>query len=258
MSETPEPEMPPGWAHGRRGARPTPDLRTVLRRRVRGPAGLPDLPATGAQPIPRPRVAPGVPPPARAAQPTGAPQPAQPVQQQPRVGRAVRRAARAFQPPPGAAGQWPIGGPPGAPPGGGGGGGGGGGQGGGGSAGPQKIVLQRSALQRAGDVVAGGRILVGGVNGRIIVAVVVIASVGSLRAFLTGRPITRVLVGAVLVVILLSIMDLFGGPFSQLAGDLAMLAMIATLLLELPDVFPALVAKTPAAPAGGGGAHGVK
>lgn len=71
-------------------------------------------------------------------------------------------------------------------------------------------------------------------NKHIIVAVAVIAGAGVVNAFMNQKALTPVIIGAYIFLFVLSIMDMYGGPLSQLAGALAMLAVTYVLLTEVP------------------------
>lgn len=74
----------------------------------------------------------------------------------------------------------------------------------------------------------------GQINGHIIAAAVIIGGAGLLNAYTSGKPVYRVLVGAGIWLVLMAILDTFGGDFSTLASALAMLAVVYVLL----NVFP--------------------
>ncbi len=71
-------------------------------------------------------------------------------------------------------------------------------------------------------------------NKEIIGSALVIAGVGVTNAMLGHKPITKILVGGFLFLFSLSLLDIFGGPFSALAGMLAMLATLVTVLTVIP------------------------
>ena len=71
-------------------------------------------------------------------------------------------------------------------------------------------------------------------NKKIIAAAFVIAGAGVFRAWQAKTAITRVVLGAYVFVLMLSIMDMFGGPLATLASALAMLAVTYVLLTEVP------------------------
>lgn len=65
-------------------------------------------------------------------------------------------------------------------------------------------------------------------------AVVVIAGSGVVNAWLNKKPITMVVIGSYILLLVLSVMDMFGGKISQLASAIAMLAVVYVLLTEFP------------------------
>lgn len=71
-------------------------------------------------------------------------------------------------------------------------------------------------------------------NRKIIVATFIIAGSGIANAWTKNKPITGVIVGSYIFILMLSIMDMFGGPFAQLSGALAMLAVTYVLLTQVP------------------------
>jgi hypothetical protein len=71
-------------------------------------------------------------------------------------------------------------------------------------------------------------------NDKIIVAVVVIVGAGITNAWLNKKPITTVVIGSYILLLVLSLMDMFGGKISELASALAMLAVVYVLLTEVP------------------------
>jgi hypothetical protein len=72
------------------------------------------------------------------------------------------------------------------------------------------------------------------VNNKIIIAAVVVGGSGVLNHLLTNQPITKVVIGSYIFLLVLALVDMFGGPFSQLSGALAMLATVYVLLTEFP------------------------
>jgi hypothetical protein len=76
------------------------------------------------------------------------------------------------------------------------------------------------------------------VNTHIVVAVVVITVGGFLRfwtgAAPTGTSGTSILMGAYVLLLILSVADLLGEPFSTIAGAIAMLAALVTLFTQYP------------------------
>lgn len=73
-----------------------------------------------------------------------------------------------------------------------------------------------------------------GSNKFILAAVAGIAGIAILNAWVAKKGITRILAGAYVLLLLLSLLDLFGGVWSQLAGGLAMLALLSMLLTQTP------------------------
>lgn len=71
-------------------------------------------------------------------------------------------------------------------------------------------------------------------NKKVIVAVMVISASGIANAWINNKPITRVVIGAYVLLLVLSIMDVFGGSMSTLAGGIAMVAMTYVILTEVP------------------------
>lgn len=214
----------------------------------RGPRGKPAQPPAPGGVVARNPVMPAPAPGAQAAPPMA---------QRGGVGRAVRglgnvaqQAGQALQGPPG---------PPGPP-----GPRGAAGTGAGGPSRRKQLFQAGAAIANAfptTDNPAGGGSTV---NRHILIGVIVITVAGSLAAIRAHRPVTRVVVGGIVLLIVLSVLDAFGGPLSGVAGGLAMLAMTVVLLMELPDILPSLRAVSDPAslptgtPPGGGGAHGVK
>jgi hypothetical protein len=102
---------------------------------------------------------------------------------------------------------------------------------------PAKLAATRNLAQDFPNLGGGG---MAGVNRPVVVAVVLIGGTGMLRANLTGQPFTPVMVGSLMLLIFLSLLDLFGGVLSVIASSLALLALVATLLRDLPDIIQAL------------------
>ncbi len=71
-------------------------------------------------------------------------------------------------------------------------------------------------------------------NKKIIVATFIIAGSGVVTALTTGKPLTPVILGAYVFILVLSIADAFGGDIAQLAGGLAMVAMLYVILNQFP------------------------
>jgi hypothetical protein len=73
------------------------------------------------------------------------------------------------------------------------------------------------------------------VNNKIIVAVVFVAGTGIANRYLNNNSsITTVVVGSYILLLVLSVMDMFGGQLSQLAGAIAMLLVVYTLFGKDP------------------------
>ena len=76
------------------------------------------------------------------------------------------------------------------------------------------------------------------INTQIIVAVAIIGASGIIRVWTgagsQGATITRVLVGANVLLIVLAVVDFFGGPLSTIAGGIATLAAFVVVLTQIP------------------------
>lgn len=107
------------------------------------------------------------------------------------------------------------------------------------------------------------------VNRPILIAVFGIGAIAFVNGVVAKKPITRVLIAMYILLLLLSILDAFGGLLSTLAGAIAMLAFITMLLTQTGDIWAKLAQltvsnaqRTPAEPppgttgAGGGGSKG--
>lgn len=68
----------------------------------------------------------------------------------------------------------------------------------------------------------------------VIVAGFVIAGSGVVNAWMNHKPVTTVIIGAYLFVLVLAVLEMFGGGIGQLADALAMLAVVYVLLTEFP------------------------
>lgn len=71
-------------------------------------------------------------------------------------------------------------------------------------------------------------------NQKIVAAVVIITGSGVMNAWMNKKPITRVVIGSYILLLVLSVMDMFGGGLSQLASGIAILAATYVLLTEFP------------------------
>jgi len=71
-------------------------------------------------------------------------------------------------------------------------------------------------------------------NRKIIVATFVIAGAGIMNAWMNNKPVTPVILGSYIFILMLSIADMFGGALSTLSGGIAMVAVTYVLLTEVP------------------------
>lgn len=71
-------------------------------------------------------------------------------------------------------------------------------------------------------------------NRKIVISAVVVGGVGITNAWSQSKPITGIVIGTYVLLLVLSILDLFGGPLSTLSGAIAMVAVVYVLLYELP------------------------
>jgi hypothetical protein len=69
---------------------------------------------------------------------------------------------------------------------------------------------------------------------KIIVAGFVIGGSGVINAIINNKPLTPILIGSYVLVLVLAITQSFGGPIATLSDALAMLAMLYVLLVEFP------------------------
>lgn len=72
-------------------------------------------------------------------------------------------------------------------------------------------------------------------NRKIIIAVVVIGGSGVVNSIMRKHALTPVIIGSYVLLLVLAIMDMFGPPLSTIAGALAMLAVVYTLIGVDPD-----------------------
>jgi hypothetical protein len=72
------------------------------------------------------------------------------------------------------------------------------------------------------------------VNRSVVASTLVIMAVGIAHAWTATPPqgITSVVLGGYVLMLILSVVDLFGGGLSQLASGLALLALVFALLVE--------------------------
>ncbi len=71
-------------------------------------------------------------------------------------------------------------------------------------------------------------------NKQIVAAVVIIGASGIVSAWTKKQPITRVILGSYVLLLILAILDLFGGQVSRLAGALAMIAALYVIINQFP------------------------
>jgi len=71
-------------------------------------------------------------------------------------------------------------------------------------------------------------------NKEIIASAFVIGGAGVANGLIQQKPITKVLIGDFVFLLMLSIVDMFGGPFSSLSSALALLASLVTVLTVIP------------------------
>lgn len=71
------------------------------------------------------------------------------------------------------------------------------------------------------------------VNGHVVAAVAVIGAVGLFNAWTNKRHISPVIIGALVFLLVLSVLDMFG-PLRGLASALAMLAVLYVVLTQFP------------------------
>lgn len=71
-------------------------------------------------------------------------------------------------------------------------------------------------------------------NTKIIVSSVVIVSSGVLKAIEQHKAISPVVEAGYIFMLLLSLLDVFGGKVAQLASALALLAMVSVLINQFP------------------------
>ena len=71
-------------------------------------------------------------------------------------------------------------------------------------------------------------------NRSIIVAAFVIAGSGVVNAWSNQKPITPIIIGTYVFILIMAVMDMFGGGLADLASALSMLAVTYVLLTEFP------------------------
>ena len=79
------------------------------------------------------------------------------------------------------------------------------------------------------------------VNRPVVVAVVGVTATTLFRTYLLNQvnpnkqvALTPIIIGAYVVLLVLAVLDLFGGALSQIAGDIALLALFTTILTQFP------------------------
>jgi hypothetical protein len=78
-------------------------------------------------------------------------------------------------------------------------------------------------------------------NRAVVTAGFVVVSFGVVRVITTKQPITPVIVGGYVFTVALAIGDAVGGPLSEIASALAVLAIVYILISEGGPVFSALM-----------------
>lgn len=73
-------------------------------------------------------------------------------------------------------------------------------------------------------------------NKKIVVSGVAIMSFGLIRAFKMNKNPNRVIQGSLVLMLLLALMDAISDDLGKVAGALAILALIAVSISELPDL----------------------
>lgn len=71
-------------------------------------------------------------------------------------------------------------------------------------------------------------------NKQIVTSALVITASGVANSFVNKQPITRIIMGGYIFLLVLSLADMLGGPISKLASALSMVAVVYVLL----NVFP--------------------
>ncbi len=71
-------------------------------------------------------------------------------------------------------------------------------------------------------------------NTKVVVSVFVVASSGVFKAMINHAPVTPIILGSYIFLLVLAVMDVFGGQMSTLAGALALIAATFVLLTEFP------------------------
>ena len=70
----------------------------------------------------------------------------------------------------------------------------------------------------------------------ILISGGVILTLGFVKASLQGKPLTPVVEGGIVAIMILSLLDSFGDNWSKFASSMAVLAMVAVVYSDLPAV----------------------
>lgn len=82
-----------------------------------------------------------------------------------------------------------------------------------------------------------------GVNHKIVVAVFGVGAIAMFNSVVfnrspagqnTGQPISKILLGTYVLLLLLGLLDIIGGVVSQIAGGIALLALLTMALTQIP------------------------
>jgi hypothetical protein len=92
-------------------------------------------------------------------------------------------------------------------------------------------------------------------NRMIVASAAGITAIGVGTAWLQKKPITKIVLGGYLTALGLSILDMFGGGFSQLAGGIALVALVTVFLTSADWVALVFGGLNQQPPTTGGGAH---
>ena len=106
-----------------------------------------------------------------------------------------------------------------------------------------------------------------GVNKSIIVSVIIIMASGLYSVLVIQRStdpskrsstVTKVVVGAYLLGIVVSLVDLLGGPFAHVGSMMLLVAVATALYAIIPDIAQRMGQRGTSPASGGGGSHTVK
>jgi hypothetical protein len=94
-------------------------------------------------------------------------------------------------------------------------------------------------------------------NKPIVAATLLIGGSGVVNAWLSHKPVTPVIIGSYVFMLILSLADLFGGEISRLMSALALLAAGYVVLTEIPwtTILGLVKGKPTGGISGGGVAH---